>query len=1469
MQQIPRKTAVWLTGLLFLTSLLLLPPRVFERFRAQAAALADDPQGAPERRARGWEDEAERREEREREFLKTLTDANGRLRPDLWRRGIAHAEQMKIGAQVRLSGPKNKLAGPILGVQWKQIGPAPLRIDNEQNFQGAGPDSGEVVDLAIDPRNTTDRVIYIATNDGGIWKTTDGGVTWRPKTDFLPSLSMGAVALDPANPSIVYAGTGNPFDGGGIFSKGVGIYKSIDAGETWTTVGAGVFTNRALVRIRMPAANVLLVATNNGLFRSADGGLNWGNNAPNFNNGASVLNGFISDLQLDTAAPTTTVLAAVNGQGIFRSTDAGVTFPTNLFTATNGAPTANVAFISFAQSTAPNNQTIYASVQDARAQTTPPRPSPFPFLGLYKSTDGGANWTRMAGADSAGNGCQCGYDQTVGVDPQDAQRVYIGFQRLWSSGDGGGSFNAVSDNKIHWDHHAIYFSPASHFTGGAPTRVWVGTDGGVHSSTDAGANWQNLNEGIGTNLFFSLDIGRGSAANNVYSYGGCQDTGTVEHAPGHPGTDWHLGVDGDGGRIAVDPCNPMHAIGTDNGGFIQTSNGGANWSGGGGFPANTSIGIVRFDPNCNIAYAGAVTTDPMTMARTFRLFRSTDNAANFAPVRTFTAGITAVAQAAIDSNTVWVALGDGTLQVTANAGAGAAATWTTVNVTGAPGGAATALAVDPNNTARVVAVYGGFTNFTANRTRHVFLTNDNGATWANISGTAGAPLVQNLPDLPVRDVVIDPNTNPHTIIVANDAGVMRTVDNGASWERYGVGLPTVLSTALAIDSNAMPAVLRVGTYGRSVFELSTAENPLLAVNANLAFEPVCKGAGTSRVVQVFNVGAQDLHISSFFRSSGSTDFQIVSGPTTPVTLKPGEEVDFTIGYTPSGTADQTAEFQINSDDPFQPVRKLTASASGAAPQLNWLIADSGEFGTVCAGSFKDLDLTLNNTGQCPLVVNSLSVSPATDFQVAGTLSFPLVVAPGDALEIPIRFRPTTPGSKTATVRITSNGATGTTEIAVSGTGGQPTIATVIADNGNFGDVCVGSFKDLPLVVNNKGTCPLRLTGLSSSSPEFQTAGVMSFPLVIAPGDSLTIPIRFQPASYGMKTATITLSSDDPANPSKGVSVSGNVPSATIVAPDMLDFGKVCPGDTRNLTLTIGNSGGCDLIVKSITSDSPEFKVVGVVPFPFIVPPGQTRDVQIQFMPMGFTVNPVHMATLTIMSNDLVTPNKTVIVKGTVPPPVIQVSPDPLDFGKVCLGTFKDLPLTIKNAGECKLTISGITSDTADFSVAPGVSFPLMVPPGGMINVPIRFKPLSTGPKMGMLTINSDDPVTPAKKVTVKGLAPVSQIAVSGDFSFGKVPVGKFKDQYLNVTNTEPCDLLITLICEVTENGITTPSSEFNVVSPVAYPILIPGGGTLPVQIRFKPLRTGPRRAKLLVFGFDPQTAALMLTVEYELTGQGQ
>jgi len=751
---------------------------------------------------------------RQEAFWSTHRDPQGRLRPDLWRRGIADYLTLRASQLPWLNLPG--------ATAWLQIGPQPLRIDNYQIYQGEGPDSGEVVDIAIDPSGASDQIIYIATNDGGIWKTKDGGMTWKVMTDTgcpdamtnCPSLSMGAVAINPQVPAMVFAGTGNPFDGGNLFTKGVGVYRSMDGGSTWKVLNpGGIFTNVSINRIAAglyhPAsitATGLLVATDMGLFRSIDSGEHFGNNPPKFDNGLPVLAGYISDLKVDVlrrAQAFAPVYAAVSGGGLYKSYDGGATFPLNLFS-NPGAPGAGTyAFVSFAVSEKPNNQKIYASVQKNDAHGT--------FLGLYRSDDGGLNWTRKPAADAPGAadgmyGCQCGYDQTVGVDPQDADRVYIGFQQLWLSTDAGDSFGATAatDHKVHWDHHAIYFSPESHW-GAEPTQVWVGEDGGVATSADGGASWDNLNETIATNLFKHIDIGRNSDEDIKYTYGGTQDTGTIERRPDFADNDWHLAIDGDGSGVGVDPFIAKGAFAIDNGDEIRTTDGGDSWISDGAPPSVWRYAVDQNDGD-NVF---AVTSTPGGFAPGPDLYRSTDGGLSYTMIATFAPTVRSIANTRLDSNLLWLGLNDGSLQRCTDAlntppGCTAIAD---PSGTGNPVGGISIILTDPadpldHKRDRVIAVYEGFSG-AVNPSKHVFYTEDAGATWKDISNT--------LPDLPTHSVY-------GSAVVANDAGVMFTNDLGNTWSPLGTNLPTVDSTQLA--GGACPPVLRLGSYGRSVFELN-------------------------------------------------------------------------------------------------------------------------------------------------------------------------------------------------------------------------------------------------------------------------------------------------------------------------------------------------------------------------------------------------------------------------------------------------------------------------------------------------------------------------------------------------------------------------------------------------------------------------------------------------------------------------
>jgi hypothetical protein len=693
-------------------------------------------------------------------------------------------------------------------VQWKSIGPGPLIIPPNDETDGQGPDSGMVRDIAIDPSGSSDQTIYVATDNGGIWKTTDGGFLWTPKTESMPSLNMGAVALDPGNPSIVYAGTGNEKSQNGL-KWGAGIYKSLNGGDSWTIVGGGFFTNVAINCIVMPAPSVLLIASSAGVYQSSNGGTNY----------SLVISGDASDIDLDTAS-STIAYASINSVGIFKLVNTGGAYSAtqNIFTAGNGGPTnfgSPSGYLKFAQSVLPNNQTMCVNVQLNSGPVGG---------GMFISTNGGLGWNQVTATNNDLETCVCGYGQTIGVDPQDATRIYIGARSLWMVTNG--AVNGITINnridrfRVHADQHALVFSPPSHLAGGSyqlgrRTPLYNGTDGGIATTADAtppsggslvgGGSWRLLNGNadcspangaLATVLFRQIDIGRGSTLNNGYTYGAAQDLAISVHTPDCQGTPWALGQGGDAVSVAVDPLDPTHAYAVGNASFFGTVDGKTWQQGGPGSLPN----FVYFDPNGGVVYAPVAN----------QLFQSTNNGTNFAAIHTFPAQITAISIEISHPNTIWVGLNDGTVQHSANALAGAGSAWVASTVSaGVAGQAVSGIAIEPSTETQVVVVYPG-TSLLSSANR-VFATLNTGSSWFDISG--------DLPNLPVRSVVIDPNTTPHAIIVATDSGVMRTMDFGATWQVLGQGLPNIQCNSLALDSSAFPSLLRVGTYGRGAFEL--------------------------------------------------------------------------------------------------------------------------------------------------------------------------------------------------------------------------------------------------------------------------------------------------------------------------------------------------------------------------------------------------------------------------------------------------------------------------------------------------------------------------------------------------------------------------------------------------------------------------------------------------------------------------
>ena len=322
------------------------------------------------------------------------------------------------------------------------------------------------------------------------------------------------------------------------------------------------------------------------------------------------------------------------------------------------------------------------------------------------------------------------------------------------------------------------------------------------------------------------------------------------------------------------------------------------------------------------------------------------------------------------------------------------------------------------------------------------------------------------------------------------------------------------------------------------------------------------------------------------------------------------------------------------------------SAKVASIRLVTVIADSGSFGNVCVGAFKDEMLVLSNSGFNLVTISDIT-SSSGDFLLPSVLSYPLTIAPGASLEVPIRFQPTSFGFKSANITIFSNDPTGPRIIDVSGTAGAPELATAIANAGSFGNVCLGSFVDEVLTINNSGTCPLEISAITGSANVLPPS-VLSYPLLIDSGDSIDVVIRFQPSTHGTQSGTIAIFSNDPASPHV-VAVSGVAPEpkANPIIADSGDFGEVRLGRFTDRDLVINNRGPCPLSVTGIVSSAPTFVTPQVVSFPLTVDGGDSIAVPIRFQP---TNRGAATATLTIVSND---PNSPAVVNvsGTAWPPL--------------------------------------------------------------------------------------------------------------------------------------------------------------------------------------------------------------------------
>ncbi len=776
------------------------------------------------------------------------------LGPEDYKAALQQAQQMPVHTTSR-SGAESLAAPQKAGSRSSRttglVSSSASTLGGAWQAMGPGNIGGRTRALLIHP--TTPSTMWAAGVAGGIWKSTDSGATWVPKADLLVNIAVNSMILDPRNPNILYAGTGEGFfNADGV--RGAGILKSTDGGETWAQLAATANSDFFYVQkivMSKGSSQRLYAATRTGIFRSTDGGTSWSKMLD-----GSTVNGCM-DLAIQTDRALANVFAACGTftqSTVYRALDTGSATQTwtAVFSPAGGGRTSLAL--------APSNQSmIYALVASNVAGNYQDG-----LLGVYRSTTNGSagSWvarvtntspvklnTLLLSNPVIANLTECGfgtnqffnqgwYDNIIAVDPVNPNIVWAGGVDLFRSDDGGANWGqashwwftpGVDPEYNHADQHTIVFHPQ--YNGTTNKIMYTGNDGGVHMTADARAPvsyspspvtptspvcgntapgtvaWQTKNNGYQITQFYH---GAVYPDGNTF-FGGTQDNGTLRGTVAG-GEIWSSIRGGDGGYVAVNPTNTNIVFAENTGLSIQRSaNGGTSFSSftsgiteaGGNFLFITPFAQDPSNPG-TMWIGGAIPWRTTQGAAVPTVGSIWTRAGAFFGTRISAWGISP-----LNSNRVYAGTQTGRVFTS---GTALTDTSTSVWASSQPRAGSNYIswvAPDPVSANTVYATVSTFNSGAS--VGHVFKSVDSGATWVSIDGSGAT----GIPDVPVHSIVIDP-LNTQRMYVGTDIGVFVTTDGGANWARENTGFANVVVESLSI-SNTSPRYLYAFTHGRSVF----------------------------------------------------------------------------------------------------------------------------------------------------------------------------------------------------------------------------------------------------------------------------------------------------------------------------------------------------------------------------------------------------------------------------------------------------------------------------------------------------------------------------------------------------------------------------------------------------------------------------------------------------------------------------
>ena len=750
---------------------------------------------------------------------------------------------------------------PVVGGPWSEVTTKPYNADDLNfadpvisNAGGGGPGpgwvTGRMTALALDGHT-----VFAGGADGGVWRSTDGGDHWTPLTDFLPTTSIGSLAVNPVDHS-VWVGTGESNTSSDSF-MGMGVYRSTDDGNTWKHVGGKEIDHQMIGHLTFDGEGKLYAAASNGVWRRSAGGSLTKKWSLVLRPGTPGPYGFTfaNDVQVKPHTNGKTVIANVawrggytDYNGFYESTDGGNTWH---MVQTKGINAAQIGRSSFAYA---SNGRLYAVVESIHKYLFNPETA---LMGIYFSPSGNVAgpWRLGAGSKELGNspnnalgfgfgyspGIQTWYDQLVGVDPDRPNHVYVGLEEVFESTNGGQRWVTVGPYwnfgldcyvaggptncppTTHPDQHAIAF-------GGG--RVWLGNDGGIYSRGLRGDSWSSHNADLRTLQYYYG--GAGALSGGALGYwGGLQDNGGSFLRTNTSTMVSPFG--GDGGDVIVDPNNANRTVqeyvGLDM--FLTTNGGRSDGSTSAWREISPACGAFTYTPNpCDPSprFIAPFTADVKDVnghwvAGGRYVWDSTKgwgthcsaSACDWKIVHD-TGEASSITALAVNGSTTYAGYcGNGCNPADvfyAGIDTNYGGTWHTVAGPGMHNGGdqlpqrvIANMVVDPADAGHVYAIYSGYSRrwIPGGGVGHVFESKDGGATWKDISG--------NLPDAPGDDLVMSGGK----LVVSMDVGVFVTSENApGKWSRYGRALPHAVPNDLFTtpDGDIVTA-----THGRGMWQI--------------------------------------------------------------------------------------------------------------------------------------------------------------------------------------------------------------------------------------------------------------------------------------------------------------------------------------------------------------------------------------------------------------------------------------------------------------------------------------------------------------------------------------------------------------------------------------------------------------------------------------------------------------------------